>query len=174
VYKQYGIQFVKSFMKQLKNVESQLKIIIMALLRRSEDYLPSFFDRIFGNDLTDWNLSNFSGPDSTLPAVNVKETDDDYIIEVAAPGMEKKDFKINLQNNVLTISSEKEEEKSEKEGDYARREFNYRSFQRCFTVRESDVDSDKIKANYADGVLSIKLPKREEVKPKPSREIKIG
>jgi len=112
--------------------------------------------------------------DKTLPAVNVKETDDNYIIEVAAPGMEKKDFKINLQNNVLTISSEKEEKKSKKKGDYTRREFNYESFQRCFTVRESEVDSDKIKADYADGVLSIKLPKKEEIKPKPAREIKIG
>lgn len=146
----------------------------MTLAKRSENFLPSFFDRFLGPDLMDWNTRNFTGPNNSLPAVNVKETGDDYFIEVAAPGMNKKDFKINFQNNVLTISSEKQEEKQEKEEDYTRREFCYRSFQRSFTVPASDVDSEKISANYADGILSIKLPKREEVKPKPAREIKIG
>jgi HSP20 family protein len=145
----------------------------MTLARRNENFLPSFFDRFFGNDLMDWNLSNFSSTNTSLPAVNVKETDDDYIIEVAAPGMSKKDFKVNMQNNVLTISSEKQEEKNEEEDNYTRREFCYRSFQRSFTVPGHQVDSDKIKASYNDGILSINLPKREEVKPKPAREIKI-
>jgi HSP20 family protein len=145
----------------------------MTLARRTENFLPSLFDRFFRNDLTDWNLSNFSSADTSLPAVNVKETDDDYIIEVAAPGMNKKDFKVNLQNNVLTISSEKKEEKDESEDNYTRREFCYQSFQRSFTVPGSDVDSDKINATYNNGILSIKLPKREEIKPKPAREIKI-
>lgn len=122
----------------------------------------------------DWNLTNFSGPNNTLPAVNVKETDDEYILEVAAPGMTKKDFKVNFQNNVLTISSEKQEEKKEDDDNYTRREFSYQSFQRSFTVPHNDVDSDKISANYADGILNVKLPKREEVKPKPAREIKIS
>ena len=145
----------------------------MTLARRSENFIPSFFDRFFNSDLMDWNLTNFSSTNTTLPAVNVRETDDDYILEVAAPGMNKKDFKINFQNNVLTISSEKKTEMNEKEDDYTRREFCYQSFQRSFTVPHSDVDSDKINATYADGILSVKLPKREEVKPKPAREIKI-
>jgi HSP20 family protein len=146
----------------------------MTHLKRSENYLPSFFDRLFGNDLRDWNLSNFPGPNASLPAVNVKETDDDYLVEVAAPGMDKKDFKINYQNNVLTISSEKEVEKEEKEGDFKRREFNFQSFQRSFTIPGSEVNSDKISADYVDGVLNIKLPKQEAAKPKPAKEIKVG
>jgi len=122
----------------------------------------------------DWGTSNFSRTNTSLPAVNVKETDDDYFIEVAAPGMTKKDFSINFQNNVLTISSEKQDEKEESDDSYTRKEFSYQSFQRSFTVPGNDVDSDKISASYNDGILNIKLPKREEVKPKPAREIKIS
>ncbi len=143
----------------------------MTLVRKSDSFLPSLFDRFFNSGLMDWNLTNYSN--ATLPAVNVKETEDEYILEVAAPGMSKKDFKVNFQKNVLTISSEKEEEKKEKEDNYTRREFCYQSFQRSFTVPASDVDSDKITACYDDGILSVKLPKREEIKPKPAREIKI-
>jgi HSP20 family protein len=146
----------------------------MTLAKRTENYLPSFFDRFINNELMDWNQTNFSSPNTSLPAVNVKETDDDYFIEVAAPGMSKKDFNVNFQNNVLTISSEKKDEKEEKEDTYTRREFCYQSFQRSFTVPGNDVDSEKISASYADGILKIKLPKREEVKPKPAREIKIS
>ena len=145
----------------------------MTLVRRSESYLPSLFDRFFNSDLMDWNLTNFSGPNTTLPAVNVKETVDDYILEVAAPGMSKKDFKVSFQNNVLTISSEKREEKRDEDDNYTRREFSYQSFQRSFTVPQHNVDGEKITANYADGILCVKLPKREEVKPKPAKEIKI-
>ena len=135
--------------------------------------MPTLFDRIFNSDLMDWGMSNFSGPNSTLPAVNVKETADDFILELAAPGMSKKDFKINFQNNLLTISSEKEEKTEDKNDGYSRKEFSYTSFQRSFTVPGNEVDSDKITASYADGILNVKIPKREEVKPKPAREIKI-
>ncbi len=136
--------------------------------------MPTLFDRIFNSDLMDWGTSNFSGPNSTLPAVNVKETDDDFILELAAPGMSKKDFKINFQNNLLTISSEKDEKSEDNSNGYSRREFSYTSFQRSFTVPAHEVDSDKITASYADGILIVKIPKREEVKPKPAREIKIA
>jgi HSP20 family protein len=146
----------------------------MTLARRNENYFPSFIDRFFNNELMDWSTSNFSRTNTSLPAVNVKETDDDYFIEVAAPGMTKKDFSINFQNNILTISSEKQEEKKDEDDNYTRREFSYQSFQRSFTVPGNDVDSDKISASYNDGILNIKLPKREEVKPKPAREIKIS
>ena len=146
----------------------------MTLARRTENFLPSLFDRFFNSDLMDWNLTNFSSTNTTLPAVNVKETDDDYILEVAAPGMSKKDFKVNFQNNVLTVSSEKQEEKDENDDNYTRREFCYQSFQRSFTVSQQNVDTDKMTASYADGILSVKIPKREEVKPKPAREIKIS
>lgn len=146
----------------------------MALARRSDSYVPSFIDRFFNNDLMDWGMNNFSSTNTSLPAVNVRETEDDYFIEVAAPGMKKQDFKINYNNNVLTISSERQEEKEDRNEKYSRREFSYQSFQRSFTVPHNDVDGEKIEASYKDGILNIKLPKREEVKPKPAREIKIS
>jgi len=122
----------------------------------------------------DWGNSNFSSTNTSLPAVNVKETNDEFLIELAAPGMEKKDFKINFKNNVITISSEKENNKEEKNENYTRREFSYQSFQRSFTVPENAIVSEKIEAGYNNGILEVKLPKREEVKPQPEREIKIS
>ena len=122
----------------------------------------------------DWNNSNFSTTNTSLPAVNVKETDDDFVIELAAPGMDKKDFKVNFKNNVLIISSERKNEKENKEDNYTRKEFSYQSFQRSFTVAENAVMGDKISAKYNNGILTIVLPKRDEVKPQPEREIKIS
>ena len=152
--------------------------IAMTLARLSNSSfpsLPSFFDRFFEGDLMDWTSSNFAGNRSTLPAVNVLDNENEYLIEVAAPGMKKADFKINFDNGRLTISSEKQEELKKNEGyRYTRREFCYQSFQRTFTIPENIVESGKIGANYSDGILHITLPKREEVKPKPAREIKIS
>ena len=145
-------------------------------MKRTNSYYPTFgnfFDNFFGNDLMDWSNSNFSNTNTTLPAVNVKENEDSYEIEVAAPGMEKKDFKINLDNDLLTISSERKEEKKEKKGKYSRQEFSYQSFQRSFTVPFDVVNGNEIKAKYNDGILTIHLPKKEEAKPKPPKEIKI-
>ncbi|WP_232302862.1 Hsp20/alpha crystallin family protein [Draconibacterium sediminis] len=122
----------------------------------------------------DWNHSNFSSTNTSLPAVNVKETDDDFVIEVAAPGMSKNDFNVNFKNNVLTISSEKKNEKEEKNENYTRKEFSYQSFQRSFTVAENAVVGEKISAKYDNGILHIVLPKRDEVKPQPERQIKIS
>ncbi len=100
----------------------------MTLLRRTENHFPSIFDRFFNNDMMDWNMSNFSRTNTSLPAVNVLENENEYSIDVAAPGMSKKDFKINFQNNVLTISSEKKEEKENNDEAYSRKEFSYQSF----------------------------------------------
>ena len=124
----------------------------------------------------DWNNSNFSSTNTTLPAVNIRENDDRYEIEVAAPGMKKGDFQIKLDNNQLTISSEKKTGNEEKpsDGNYYRREFSYQSFMRTFTFSEQEIEGDKITATYADGILKVYLPKKEEVKPKPAREIKIS
>ena len=144
------------------------------LAKRNENYFPSFFDRFWNNELMDWNRSNFSSTNTSLPAVNVKETDDDFIIELAAPGMNKKDFKISFNNNILTISSELKDEKEESDDNYTRKEFSYQSFQRSFTVPENVVNGEKISAKYNEGILNIVLPKREEVKPQPEREIKIS
>jgi len=149
----------------------------MNLARLTNNWIPSFpswADKFFEGDLMDWNSSNYAGEQSTLPAVNVKEKNDEFQIEVAAPGLKKGDFKINFNNGKLTISSEKKEEKEEKEsGKVTRKEFNYQSFQRTFSVPDNVVNTDKISAKYADGILHVKLPKREEVKPKPAKEIKI-
>lgn len=147
----------------------------MTLARRNTMFLPSFWDNFLSKDLTDWGSSNYSNTDTTLPAVNVKESDESFEIEVAAPGMNKEDFTVNLENNVLTISSEKREEKKHEEnGRYTRREFSYQSFQRSFTIPENLVEGDKISARYCDGLLCINLPKKEEVKPKPAREITVS
>jgi HSP20 family protein len=151
----------------------------MALARLSDNRwfptVPSMLDKFFEGDLMDWNTWNFAGTDSTLPAVNVMENDNEYKIEVAAPGLNKKDFNVNYDNGRLTISSEKKEEHEEKDGEkVTRREFSYQSFQRSFTVPETEVDAEKIDAKYTDGILRLTLPKREEVKPKPAKEIKIS
>jgi HSP20 family protein len=105
----------------------------------------------------------------------VKETADSYEVEMAAPGMNKEDFKIELDNNTLTISSETKSENEEKDGErYARKEFSYQSFQRSFQLAKEVVDSDNIQARYENGVLKLSIPKREEVKQKPSRLINIS
>ena len=137
--------------------------------------VPSFIDRFFEGDLMDWNNRNFAGSNSTLPAVNVKEEANEYQIEVAAPGLKKNDFRLNYENGTLTISSEKKNESKEKNGGkVTRREFHYQSFQRSFSMPEDVINADKISAKYEDGILHIRIPKREEVKPKPAKEIKIS
>jgi len=149
----------------------------MTLAKLSNNWHPSFpslFDRFFDGDLMDWNSSNYSSTDTTLPAVNVKENDNEFLIDVAAPGLKKEDFKLHYDNGRLTISSEKKSEVEEKNGEkLTRHEFSYQSFQRTFTVAENVVDAEKIAANYESGILHISLPKREEVKPKPAKEIAI-
>jgi len=135
---------------------------------------PSFLNDFFGGDLMDWGMSNFAGNDMTLPAVNVSENDKEYTIEVAAPGLNKDDFRVDYQNGKLTISSEKQDEKKEEdEGKVTRREFNYQSFQRTFNVPENMVKDEDISAKYMDGILKVSVPKSDEAKPKQSKTIKI-
>lgn len=135
---------------------------------------PNLFDDFLSKDLFDWNNSNFSVTGTTLPAVNVKETPETFEVEMAAPGMTKEDFKVELNNNMLTISSEQKKENEEKENTrYTRKEFSYQSFQRSFQLSREAVDADNIKAKYENGVLLLTIPKREEVKQKPSRLINI-
>jgi len=134
--------------------------------------MPSFFDEFFGKELNPGLFEDRAN--MSVPAVNVIEDPDNFKIEVAAPGLDKKDFKIDLDNNVLTISSEKEyKHEDEKDGKFMRREFAYSSFKRSFTLPES-VDAEKIKANYKEGLLYINIPKREEAKQKPPRQISIS
>jgi len=145
---------------------------MLPMLRRTRGNVPSFIDEFFGKD---WMDSVFSDrPGISTPAVNVKETDNDFLIEVAAPGLDKKDFKLDLDNNVLTISSEKEfKDEMKEDGRYMRREFSYTSFSRSFTLPEA-VDAEKIKAEHKDGILLITIPKRDEAKRKPPKQIDIS
>ena len=106
-----------------------------------------------------------------VPAVNIQEDEKQFLLELAVPGMKREDFKIDLENQVLTISSEIKEETEETENNYTRREFVYNSFSRSFTLPKSIV-AEKIKADYKDGILKISLPKNKETKL--SREIKVA
>lgn len=150
----------------------------MTLVRRRKEpdffrNVPSFFDDFWTKDMFDMpRVSKREG--FTMPSVNIIENGEYYRVEVAAPGLKKDDFKIELDNNVLTISSEFENKEEVKDENYTRKEFNYGSFQRSFTLPEDVVDTEKINAKYNDGVLNIMIPKKEEVKPKPVRTIKIG
>ncbi len=147
-------------------------------LMRTNNNLPSLIENFFGRDMNDLFNSNSSWVNN-VPAVNVVEHKDGFRIEVAAPGLKKEDFKLNLNHNNLTISSyqETQQEQPNDEGrdkeKYTRREFSYSSFQRTFTLPTS-VDADNIQASYTDGVLKIEIPKREEAKVKPPRQIEIG
>jgi HSP20 family protein len=138
--------------------------------------IPSLLNDFFTEDWLDSSLANWRSTGATLPAVNVKETNDDFLIEVAAPGMKRDDFKVELDNHVLTISSEMEEqnEESGKNGKYTRKEFSYQSFQRSFSLPENKVEGGKISAKYTDGILFVTVPKKEEAKVKPARQITVA
>jgi HSP20 family protein len=106
--------------------------------------------------------------------VNIKESTDEFEVELAAPGLDKKDFNIELNNDMLTISSEKKIENEIKEGQqFARREFSYQSFSRSFTLPNT-VDNEKIRAKYENGILRVSIPKKDEAKPKPVKQIDIS
>ena len=144
----------------------------MSLIKRSEwpllgngSWLSDFFDseKFFESD---W-LKN-----RTLPAVNVKETDKSFEIEVSAPGRAKKDINISAENGMLTISSEKKEEKETKEKDYTRQEFSYSSFSRSFTLPDN-ANEDDIKANYVDGILKLEIAKKVASQPKVKKSIEV-
>ena len=135
---------------------------------------PSVFDRFFDNDMLDWNNRHFSDTNTTLPSVNIKENTDEYIVEVAAPGFDKKDFNIEVENDTLIISSEKKINNEEKEDErVTKREFSYQSFTRSFALPVL-VEREKIKAKYDNGILNILIPKKEEAKPKPPKRIEIS
>ncbi len=132
----------------------------------------SWIDDIFNGGLPSVFSQNFNAGIS-LPMVNIKETADAYFVEMAVPGLKKSDFHIDIDNQVLSISTEMEEENEQKDENYTRREFGYSSFKRSFTLPET-VDDGNIKANYNEGILSIRLPKKEEAKQKPARSIRIS
>ena len=148
----------------------------MSLIKR-ESNLPTwsnFFGDFLNRDWHDWSNQHYSLTNNTLPSVNIKETEDEFFVEMAAPGMAKDDFKIELENNLLTIFSEKRSEKEVNEKErISRREFSYQSFSRSF-VLPAIVENEKIAAKYENGILSINIPKKEEAKPKPTRQIMVS
>lgn len=135
---------------------------------------PAVFDDLFNRELLNWGNKNYSSTSTTVPSVNIKETGDAFEVEVAAPGMEKNDFKITLDGNLLTISSSKEENREEEKDNYTRREFSYQSFQRSFELPKDVVDQDNINARYENGLLLLTIPKKEEAKQKAPRLIEIS
>jgi HSP20 family protein len=139
---------------------------VPTLSRFFEDDWDSFFD---------FESGNHSITKTTIPSVNIKENPNEFVVEMAAPGMKKEDFQIEIDKNVLTIKSEFKDKTEENDGDnYTRREFSYQSFQRSFNLNQNVVDDGKIKAKYENGVLELSLPKKEEAKEKPARMIKIS
>lgn len=148
----------------------------MSIIKRNE-FFPglNLFDDLFTRDLLNWGVNNSSSTNTTIPLVNIKENNENFEVEMAAPGMNKEDFKVELDGNVLTITSEKRDEQEVKEGErYSRCEFSYQSFQRSFQLPKEVVDADKIEAKYENGVLRLVVPKKEEAKPKPPKMIQIS
>lgn len=136
---------------------------------------PLLFDDFFTRDLFDWGFKNHSTTNTTLPSVNIVESNDGFTVRMAAPGMRKKDFNIELDNEILTISSHREDSNKLKDDEhYSRMEFSYQSFRRSFHLPKSVVDDRKIVAKYEDGILNILIPKKEEAKTLPPRQIIIS
>lgn len=140
----------------------------MSMIKRNNVLFPSLMNEIFKPD---WfgGMDNIS---SQVPAVNIKENEKNYELELAVPGMHKDDFNVEVDHKIMTISAELENEDTKSTENYTRREFSYSSFKRSFTLPET-IAQDKIKASYKDGVLKLNLPKKEEALPKPKRMISI-
>lgn len=134
--------------------------------------LPTWFDDILGDNFENRLVSNYN-TGITLPAVNVIDSDNEFIVEMAVPGLNKSDFDIEIDDNILSISVERETNNQEKSETYTRREFGYSSFKRTFSIPKS-VDVEKISASYTDGIMKLLLPKLDEAKKKAKRNITIS
>jgi HSP20 family protein len=136
---------------------------------RTRSAMPNWIEEFFGNDL----FNDEPVVNASVPSVNVIESNDNFKIEVAAPGLKKDDFKIELDNKLLKISSERRQEDEKKEGEkILRREFSYCSFKRTFALPDT-VEQGKIEAVHENGILTVVIPKREEARLQPVKEIKI-
>ena len=141
-------------------------------LAKSGERMPSLFDDFF-KPWNEWfDNSSLMGRTMNAPAVNITEQKDQYLVSLAAPGLKKDDFKIDVDGNMLTISSEKEESKEDKDKKFTRREYSYSSFSRSFTLPE-EINKEKIEAKYEDGVLKISLPRKEEAKKASAKQIAV-
>ena len=150
--------------KQVKIVK--LKTYIMNLISNRTKFIPSILDDLIN---LDWNYDSHS---FSVPAVNIKELDTHFEIELAIPGKNKNDFEIEIEDGLLSISSSFNKEKKEDNSKLTRIEFDYNSFKRTFSIPES-VDSSKIEATYKGGILKISLSKRDEALPEPKKLIKV-
>jgi HSP20 family protein len=135
----------------------------------SKSFRPFFVPNFFEDDF----FPVLSGSTRSMPAVNIKEDDKKFALELALPGLDKKEMKIDINEDVLTISSEARKEDEENGDGYKRKEFSYSSFCRSFYIPEN-VNRDKIEARYKDGILTVELPKMEEEKNKIVRQVKIS
>lgn len=139
---------------------------------KREDFFPSVlsdffdYDKFFDNR---WSEREFR---NTLPAVNIRETDKQYHIEFAAPGFAKTDFKIDVDHHVLTVSAEKKKQTGDDNKRFTRQEFSYTTFSRSFTLPET-VDTEKIDANYNEGLLTLRIPKKEELQRAGKKQIRV-
>lgn len=141
-------------------------------LSKAGERMPMLFDDFF-KPWNEWfDNGGFWGRTMNVPAVNITEQKDDYVVSLAAPGLKKDDFKIEVDGNMLTISSEKEESKEEKDKRFTRKEYNYSSFSRSFTLPD-EINKEKIDARYEDGVLKISLPRKEEAKKPAAKHIAV-
>jgi HSP20 family protein len=145
----------------------------MSMVKRSNLFPSrSLYDDFLMKDLFDW--SGWASEGASVPRANIVETNDEFRVEIAAPGMKKDDFHVEFENDILTIHSEFQHEMEENENQqYLRKEYNYQSFKRSFYLPKT-VEAEKIKANYKDGILSLIIPKKEEAKKKPPRQISIS
>jgi len=132
-------------------------------------FSPFYMSNLFDDDF----FPVLSSRTSSMPAVNIKENEKSFTLELAVPGIDKKDLKIETNEDVLTISSETKNEVEDNKDGYKRKEFSYSSFCRSFYIPEN-VNRDKIGASYKDGILTVDLPKQEEEKSKISRQVKIS
>jgi HSP20 family protein len=155
----------------------------MSTLLRRDGLFPSptllpaldlLSDDFFNRDLLSWNDRILMPFGASLPSVNIEETPTAFAIQLAAPGLKKDDFKIELKDNILTISSEKQESSEEKreEGNYRRREFSYAAFTRSFSLPES-ANENKIEATYKDGILHLEVAKKHIEAPKATKKIDV-
>ena len=141
----------------------------MSIVKRNNALFPALMNDIFKPD---W-FGGMENMNTNVPAVNIKENEDNFELELSVPGFKKDDFNVEIDESVLTISSEVKSKNETKEDKYTRREFYFSSFKRSFTLPET-IDEAKINANYEDGILRLSLPKKEDALPKPKRLIKIA
>ncbi|HNP06632.1 MAG TPA: Hsp20/alpha crystallin family protein [Cyclobacteriaceae bacterium] len=144
----------------------------MSLMLRNVGF-PTLFSDWFNSDFMDVDSPIGKRLGVTVPSANFAETDKEYRIELAAPGLKRKDFKVEMDNHTLTVSSEKEEEKEDVGDDYSRKEYSYNSFCRSFSLPEN-VNEDKVDAKYEDGVLIIHIPKKEVTSKKARKAITVA